>query len=259
MKRGWLASLLAAAVVLPFGAERMTPRLRKRRRQSAEQFGRHDHGQGAERQASAVLCEAVDRSAAKDEDLRDRSFVHAQAQGVARAARALEAQQRDQIKAVLTPEQQEKLKTLIAEARTGTRHERPWPERRRPHAKQVDSAQPRRAHVAGSSTHAEIVRLEQRAAELIGIRSGTRMCPFSLRPNTHISRTRTLSRDEGPRCRGASQDCGAGHGSAPHIRLALMIRSQFPAAAVCPRGNLSIARRSKKAANGSDSRWLLCV
>jgi Spy/CpxP family protein refolding chaperone len=125
MKRGWLASLLAAAVVLPMAARGAddakapeTPPAKATSNSSDTTPAKPLKGRlpqfyaklSIDPQQKTKIYEIEATFSPKLKALRDQ-------------LEALEAEQRDQIKAVLTPEQQDKLKTLIAESRTGKRHE----------------------------------------------------------------------------------------------------------------------------------------
>jgi len=125
MKRGWLASLLAAAVVLPLAArgadDTKTPQTPPAKAPS---------NSGDTTTAKALKGRLPQYYAKLSIDPQQKTKIYEieasftpKLKALREQLEALEAEQRDQIKAVLTPEQQEKLKTLIAEARTGKRHE----------------------------------------------------------------------------------------------------------------------------------------
>jgi Spy/CpxP family protein refolding chaperone len=121
MKRGWLASLLAAAVVLPMAAhgadDTKTP-------QTPPAKTPADTTTALKGRLPPYYAKLSIDATQKTKIYEIEASFTPKLKALHEQLEALEAEQRDQIKAVLTPEQQDKLKTLIAEARAGNRHEK---------------------------------------------------------------------------------------------------------------------------------------
>ena len=126
MKRGWLASLLAAAVVLPMAAhgadDTKTPETPPAK--ATSNSGDTTTAKALKGRLPPYYMKLPIDAAQKEKIYEIEATFSPKIKALREQLEALEAQQRDQIKAVLTPEQQEKLKTLVAEARTGKRHEK---------------------------------------------------------------------------------------------------------------------------------------
>ena len=124
MKRGWLASLLAAAVVLPMAANGAdvtktpdsTPPVKAPSNASETATAKPLKGRLPPHYAKLPVD-----AAQKEKIYAIEASFAPKIKALQDQLDALKAEQGEQMKAVLTPEQQEKLKTLIAES-AGKRH-----------------------------------------------------------------------------------------------------------------------------------------
>jgi len=124
MKRGWLASLLAAAVVLPLAARGADDIKTPETPPAKAPSNTGDTTKALKGRLPPYYMKLPIDATQKAKIYEIEATFSPKIKALRDQLEALEAEQRDQIKAVLTPEQQEKLKALMAEARTGKRHEK---------------------------------------------------------------------------------------------------------------------------------------